>query len=360
MELGITLKSTYKVLILIPKLDLSGPSRGSVALLNGLRDLGVSVDLLPLKKSNPDVAYANELLTEEKYFLKKVQKLRSYLARSRFEKQPLILVSFCLQADILALLAGCRSRILSSVRGNLFENYSDDYGKLGKLLAFMHYQILKKFTVITALNDKMKSDLLKYNKNTELIPNFIDELNTPRIDKRPVGSFKFVFVGALSRRKAVVNLIHAFAICTESYPDTELHIIGDGPLKSEVEKLIEAYNAFDKIKLYGFVSDPIPIVKNCDVFVLPSWSEGISRAAMEALFIGKRCIMQNVDGNAELILTGTQGILIENLNNLDEALNTIRCLGREEDIQRLPPNFRQKYCSEQFIKVFERYFCSGS
>lgn len=346
----------YNILILIPKLDLSGPARGALALRNGLRNLGVSVELMPLKDSSLGVRDSNKLLINEKHFYAKVQKLRRHLALSKYETQPPIIISFCLQADFLAFMVGFRKHIMSSVRGNLFENYSDDYGKLGSLLAFSHYLLLKYFPVITALNHQMKIDLLKYNKHTEVIPNFIDELNIPNIDDEPSGAFKFVFVGALSRRKAVVELVHAFVICNKINTDTELHIIGDGPLKGEVQKLIENYGVSDVIKVHGFVSDPLPIVKKCDVFVLPSSSEGISRAAMEALYLGKRCIMRDVDGNSELILSTKQGILIDNLNELDKALNAVFGLGREKDIQRLPENFRQEICSERFIEIFEKYF----
>ena len=346
----------YRILILIPKLDLSGPSRGSIALLNGLKDLGVDAEILPLNASANDISNANMLLTEEKFFFKKIKKLQNYLNCFKSHSRQPILVSFCLQADFLALVACDRSHIISSVRGNLLENYSDDFRFIGKFLGFIHYWILRKFTVITALNLQMKTELLNYNKKTELIPNFIDELNIPSIDQGASGIFKFVFVGSLSKRKAVIDLIHAFMPCIEAFPDTELNIIGDGPLKTEVENLIIKYKASASIKLHGFVSEPMSIVKRCDVFVLPSFSEGISRAAMEALFLGKRCIMQNVDGNAELILTEKQGILIENLNNLSSELIKMRCSGRVRDIQRLPSNFRQKSCCQQFISVFEKYF----
>ena len=173
-------KAFFYVLILIPKLDFSGPSKGAIALFNGLQSLGVSVELLPLKESNNNVVNANTMLTEERYFCSKVQKLRRYLACSEFEGQSPILVSFCLQADILALAAGRRFRKLSSVRGNLVANYSDNFGKLGKLLAFVHHQLLKNFTMITALNHQMKSNLLEVNINTQVIPNFIDEINIKR------------------------------------------------------------------------------------------------------------------------------------------------------------------------------------
>lgn len=349
----------HHVIILIPKLDLSGPARGSVALRNGLRNLGVSVELMPLKDSSLDVIGSSKLLINEKHFYAKVEKLKIHLASSRYEKQPPIIISFCLQADFLAFMVGCRKRIMSSVRGNLFENYSDDYGKLGSLLAFLHYRLLKYFPVITALNHQMKTDLCRYNKNTEVIPNFIDELNMPTINDEPNGTFKFVFVGILSKRKAVVELIHAFVIFNKINTDTELHIIGDGPLQCEVQNLIEHYEISDVIKLHGFVSDPLPIVKKCDVFVLPSKSEGISRAAMEALYLGKRCIMRNVDGNAELISSTKQGILINNFHKLHESLSIVYQIGREKDIQRLPENFRQDICIERFIEIFEKYFDFG-
>ena len=346
----------YNILILIPKLDLTGPARGAVALRNGLRNLGVSVELIPLKDSGLGDCDSNKLLINEKRFFAKAKKLRKHLACNIYERQPPIIISFCLQADILAYIAGSRKRILSSVRGNLYENYSDDYGKLGYLLALSHYLLLKCFPVITALNSKMQQDLRRYNQCVEVIPNFIDELNISNMRDKPSGSFKFVFVGSLSRRKAVIELIHAFISFNKIHTDTELHIIGNGPLRGEVKKLIVHYDASNIIKEHGFISDPLPIVKKCDVFVLPSKSEGISRAAMEALYLGKRCIMQNVDGNAELILSTKQGILIDNLNKLDEALGVVYRSGREKDIQRLPKNFRQKSCSEKFIDIFEKHF----
>ena len=55
-------------------------------------------------------------------------------------------------------------------------------------------------------------------------------------------------------------------------------------------------------------------------------------------------------------MTDKQGFLIENLNNLSSELIKMRRSGRVRDIQRLPSNFRQKFCCQQFISVFEKYF----
>ena len=358
MKLDDEPKKSLEILILISGLDLSGPSKGAVALLHGLLACGVNAEILPMRHPQVNIASPNLMLAKEKHFLNKLKKIRKYLKNTKFYNKPPVIISFCFQADVLALMAGDRSRIISSVRGNLYNNYSDDFGFRGMLLAFFHYQILRSFPVITALNGQMKSELLKYSKNVELIPNFIDEINISLSDQKPDGSFKFVFVGSLTRRKAVIELIHSFMKCAEIYPDTKLYILGDGPLKKDIQKLVSDYQASKIIKLYGFVADPLPIVKRCDVFVLASHSEGISRAAMEALYLGKRCIMQSVDGNAELILTNKQGKLIDHISNLSEELIKVRSSGREADINRLPSNFRQNFCIKRYISVLGQYFNS--
>ena len=72
------------------------------------------------------------------------------------------------------------------------------------------------------------------------------------------------------------------------------------------------------ITLYGRLDNPNKLVKNFDVFLLPSYSEGTSRAAMEALYLGLPCVMRDVDSNSDLIKGKGQGFLITNYNELYE------------------------------------------
>ena len=348
---------TKRVLILVPKLDLSGPTRGALALLAGLKTLGVDVQLLPLKVCHEfEDDSINRALSEKPSLITKIQQLLEIIEAAEGTKT--VLISFCLQADLIAFIVRKKAAILSSVRGNLYQNYTDDFGLKGYLIAFAQYRMLRFFPAITALNRQMMSDLSRHNQNVELVPNFIDEQSISTSLQKPKGVFKFVFVGSLSRRKAILELISAFKKCLDLYPDTELHVVGNGPLERDVKTLIQELNLSDAVKLHGFISEPLEIVKKCDVFVLPSYSEGISRAAMEALYLGKRCIMQNVDGNKELIVSDTQGTLISDISFLSDALMTTRKKGREEDFLRLPVSFRQISCSERYIEIIDRYFSS--
>ena len=68
------------------------------------------------------------------------------------------------------MLPGVHPKI-SSVRGDLFKNYSYTYGFLGRLLAFVHYVCLIRFDLVLALNKTMRQQLREVS-NCYVIPNF--------------------------------------------------------------------------------------------------------------------------------------------------------------------------------------------
>lgn len=340
-----------EILILIPRLDASGPARGALALHNGLRKLGVHSKIAPLKNCDFDHGVNTEVfLSNCTNFLQKIVELRKLIKSRDSEKVKIRIISICLQSDFLVYFARQRSLGISSVRGDLYKNYKDDLGLFGPILAWLHYKILSKFLLVTALNRYMYNQIKRYAKNISVIPNFIDETAFSMGTGKASGSFKFIFVGRLTRRKAIIETIEAFALLTENVPSIELHILGDGPLKDEVQEVIMKLQVSEKVIFHGFQKYPMNFLKSCDVFVLPSYSEGISRAAMEALFLGKRCIMQNVAGNAELIQSPKQGILIDDISQLDIAMREMLDAGRLPDEMRLPKQFRQIECVQGYIK----------
>lgn len=344
-----------EIIILIPKLDASGPARGAVALYNGLQNLGVPSRLVPMKEDTFEHEITpDKLLSECRYFFQQIYKLKQEVRTCEKINKKIRIISFCLQADFLLCLSGLRSKSISSVRGDLYKNYTDDMGVRGYFWAWLHYKILSKFFLVTALNKQMLCDIEKYAQRVKLIPNFIDEKTQVNPEKAPMGHFKFVFLGKLSRRKAILETIDAFASIVVTHPSAELHIVGDGPLMSAVKALVENHRIKENVVIYGFKENPLSILRSCDALVLPSYSEGISRAAMEALFSGKRCIMQNVDGNAELIQSLKQGILIEDISQLEKAMRQLISDGREKDEMRLPVQFRQNICAASYLIELEK------
>ena len=72
-----------------------------------------------------------------------------------------------------------------------------------------------------------------------------------------------------------------------------LYIIGDGPLKSQLRKLISSLKLTDKVILSGNLTNPFAVMDNCDCFILPSTYEGQPMVILEARILGLPIIVSN-------------------------------------------------------------------
>src|SRR5699024_360072 len=98
--------------------------------------------------------------------------------------------------------------------------------------------------------------------------------------------YKVMTMGRLSPEKGFDNLIKAFSGIVEANPNARLYILGDGPLKHQLNKLIESLNLSEHVFLMGQKRNPFNIMKDCELFVLPSYYEGQSMVLLEALTVG--------------------------------------------------------------------------
>lgn len=121
----------------------------------------------------------------------------------------------------------------------------------------------------------------------------------------------FVTVGRLSPEKDQLKLVKAFSKINKLHPNTRLYIIGDGPLRGEIEKQIINLNLTETVILTGHLSNPAALVKKCDCFVLSSNYEGQPVVLLEALILGKPIVATNVTGVRD-VLEGGYGELVEN------------------------------------------------
>lgn len=162
-------------------------------------------------------------------------------------------------------------------------------------------------------------------KNTisAVIPNAI---NNSFIRDRFVGERDntIVTVGRLTTQKNQAILIKAFAKLNKVLPHYELHIYGEGPLKSKLMKLAEDLNIKNKVHFDGFVKDVYEHVKKASLFVLSSDYEGIPNALMEAMAMGLPCVSTDCyGGGARLLIDNNRnGIIVEkgNVDTLAQAM----------------------------------------
>ncbi len=142
-----------------------------------------------------------------------------------------------------------------------------------------------------------------------LIPNYIEvgELPLPA----PADEVRFLFLGALGKRKGVYDLLPAFAQALKSHAAMRLVIGGDGEL-AQARALADQLGIAPKVDFLGWVSgdDKRHALAHADAFVLPSYNEGLPMSILEAMACGLPVISTRVGGIPEAVLDGRTGILL--------------------------------------------------
>ena len=132
-----------------------------------------------------------------------------------------------------------------------------------------------------------------------------------------------------------------------------MDIVGLGPKKNDCENLVKKLNLSSFIKIHGFIKNPYRLLNDSDVLVLPSHSEGVSRASLEALFFNKICVMFDIDANNELIKNGFNGYLSKRNEDFLECLIKSTHLSKKVSYNLLPLKFRQKNQVNSLIKFLK-------
>jgi glycosyltransferase involved in cell wall biosynthesis len=117
--------------------------------------------------------------------------------------------------------------------------------------------------------------------------------------------FRVMYVGTMERLyKAPDILIKAFAQAVAAGLDADLHLVGDGRKRPHLEQLAQSLGVGDRVKFLGNLPAGDAVRQQldaADLFVLPSWAEGMPRAMLEAMARGLPCIGSTVGGIPELL-----------------------------------------------------------
>jgi len=162
-------------------------------------------------------------------------------------------------------------------------------------------------------------------KSLIIVPNIIDYPSKNKRKSTSTGPVIFLFLGAIGNRKGVFDLLNVLSQRNNYYHGKiKLLIGGDG----EVEKLknvIAEKNLSGIVEYLGWVTKEkkIDCLQKCDVYILPSYNEGLPISILEAMSYGKPVISTNVGGVPEIVIYNRNGILIEpgNLVQLENSIN---------------------------------------
>lgn len=159
--------------------------------------------------------------------------------------------------------------------------------------------------------DKEKIDLICVNRKEKRTELGIG-LNTTII----------IMVGELIDRKNYLNAFNSFKKINMN--DVKVLICGTGEKQDEYTKYVKENGLEDKVVFLGFRYDVIELLKSSDIFLFPSYQEGLSVALMEAMACKLPIIASKIRGNVDLI-DNNGGILVDtkSIDEISLALNSL-------------------------------------
>ncbi|MFT3761959.1 MAG: glycosyltransferase [Pseudoxanthomonas sp.] len=116
-------------------------------------------------------------------------------------------------------------------------------------------------------------------------------------------------LASLTPVKRHVDLLEAFAMVRAKAPDTQLLLIGEGPLREAIVAQAQGLGLGESIRLLGAVSDVRSAAAALDISVLSSSTEGMSNAILESMSCGLPVVATAVGGNPDLVEDGVNGLL---------------------------------------------------
>ncbi|MEJ2750554.1 MAG: glycosyltransferase family 4 protein, partial [Anaerolineae bacterium] len=171
---------------------------------------------------------------------------------------------------------------------------------------------------------------------------------------------RLIFVGRLHPQKGVDTLLHAMRQLIEHH-NVALRLLGDGPLKDELEILAGQLGIASHVEFCGQTDQVLEHLQQADLFVLPSRAEGISNALLEAMTCGLPVIVSAIPGNVDVITHDQNGLrftvddpdsLAQNITSLLTQPHQRERLGRQAR-QTVERHYSLSSVADQYIALYQ-------
>ncbi len=370
--------SAGRVMIIIARLNIGGPASHVVLLAQGLKRLGYEVDLVcgPVGSDEGDMSYyAAErgiepivipTLRRELHFGRDSKALFALMRLIR-RRRPDIVHTHTAKAGFLgrwaARACGIRS-ILHTYHGHVFHSYFGP-GKTAFFVCLERASARVTRAIIT-LSESLRSELTRrYHiarpEAVHVIPLGIDLRGLSAASKEAAhairlrwgGEQEASMVGIVGRLVPVKDhalFLRAAHRTAEQIPGARFLIVGDGPLRSELERKARQLGLGESAVFTGWVRDLEPLYRALDLTVITSRNEGTPVSLIEALAAQCPVVATDVGGVRDLLQGGAWGRLVASGDECALAQAMIEVLRNPPDMETVSREVRRHYGVDPMIR----------
>ena len=262
---------------------------------------------------------------------------------------------------------GLRSRVIFTEHGRFYPDSASPKRK------YINPLLARITDHITAISRATKQALVDYEylpaERIEVIYNGIKGLEP---DPEGVKALKAVWnipqdapvLGTIARFDPIKNhrmMLEAFSLVLNEYPDCRLLLVGDGEERANIEAQIATLGIQDRVIMPGYIPNPRTWLDAMGVFLLSSFSEGTSMTLLEAMSLGKPCVVTDVGGNAEIIESRTIGIAVPS-NESEQFANAIiellRSDNKDKQFGNSTESFRRRFAAPIIAEAYASLYRS--
>lgn len=309
-----------RIAYVINSIKRSGPNQVLLNIVSGLAGKGHEITVIAFFDGNsPEEVRKLKALDANVHILSVpknriptigAQKLRAYLS----EVKPDVVHSHGILSDIAVIRAGYKSKSVTTIHNDMFEDYLFSFGKLkGVAYILLHLWYLRPFSQVVVCSSSALVKLKRFVKKAVFIHNGIayempsealdpaslrHELDISNTDK------VFLYTGKLNARKNIISLLEQFARTHTS--NEHLIVVGDGELMAQCQKY-ENHN----IHIFGFQENVSKYYQIADVYVSASHAEGFSISVIEALQHGLLLLLSDIPAHKEVFEIDPQAYIGE-------------------------------------------------
>lgn len=139
-------------------------------------------------------------------------------------------------------------------------------------------------------------------------------------------------VGRLAEQKTFDRAVEAANVLRNDGEKFKWIIIGEGPERNRIQKLIDKYKLNDYVILHGYESNPFPYFRKADLYVQTSKAEGYCTTITEATVLGKAVVTTDVTGVYEQLSNGKGGTIVH--KDYNEVASAIKEFMHNEEKKR--------------------------